>query len=354
CGEGLTRPNPPVGAVVVRDGKVVGSGFHPAAGEPHAEIFALRQAGDLARGADLYVTLEPCNHHGRTGPCCEAVIAAGIARVFVGVADPNPIVAGSGLDRLKSASIQVETGLMEEECRWLIAPFAKHVRSGLPHVTLKAAMTLDGNIDTSTGESRWITGSASRERVHRLRNQCDAVMVGIGTVLADNPRLTTRLPVSGGRNALRIIVDSRLLTPEDAEVTRGTGDAPTLIATTMQASEEKSQRLRQLGVEVLRIEGSSDVVDLKVLMRILGQRGLQRILLEGGGILNSAALRAGIVDRVMFFLAPLVLGGRGTGVFFGTGVDFLGDAIRLSPIHLARIGDDIVIEGEVIRSCSQD
>ncbi len=351
-GEGRTRPNPPVGAVVVRQGRVVGRGFHPAAGEPHAEIFALLEAGELAQGADLYVTLEPCSHVGRTGPCCEAVIAAGISRVFIGVSDPNPLVAGRGLERLRSAGILVETGLLADDCRWLIAPFAKHVSCGLPHVTLKAAMTLDGNIATSAGESRWITGPASRERVHRLRHQCDAIMVGIGTVLADNPRLTTRLPEGGGRDPLRVVVDSRLLTPEDAAIVSSAVTIPTIIATTGSSPEGKAQRLRQLGVEVIRIDGPDDAVELTGLMRTLGERGLQRILLEGGGRLNSAAWKAGIVDRVMLFFAPLLLGGRGIGVFAGSGVEFLGDAVRLSPLRMERIGDDTLIEGEVVRTCS--
>lgn len=353
-GEGRTRPNPPVGAVVVRQGQVVGRGFHPAAGQPHAEIFALREAGEQARGADLYVTLEPCSHVGRTGPCCEAVIAAGIARVFVGVTDPNPLVSGRGLARLQSAGLQVETGLLEDECRWLISPFAKHVRTGLPHVTLKAALTLDGNIATSAGDSRWITGPASRERVHRLRDQCDAILIGIGTVLADNPRLTTRLPEGGGRDPLRVIVDSRLLTPEEAEVIIGAAAVPTLIATTSGAPEGKAQRLRQLGAEVLRIDGADEAVDLNGLMQVLGARGVQRILLEGGGRLNSAAWQAGIVDRIVFFVAPVLLGGRGIGVFAGSGVEFLSDAARLSPVRIERVGDDTMIEGEVIRACSPD
>lgn len=349
-GEGRTTPNPTVGAVVVRDGKVVGRGFHPRAGEPHAEIFALREAGELARGADLYVTLEPCCHSGRTGPCTEALIAAGVGRVFVGCPDPNPLVAGRGMDALQSAGIKVVSGILVRDCLRIIAPFAKHVLTGLPFVTLKAALTLDGNLATSSGNSQWITGPASRERVHQLRDRSDAVMVGIGTVLADNPRLTTRLSQGGGRDPLRIVIDSRLMTPENALVVTGESEARTLIATTVDAPEGKARRLRELGVEVLRI-GDGAAVDLPQLMSELGRRGIQSILLEGGGRLNSAALQSGIVDRCLLFYAPVLLGGRGIGLFAGSGVEFLADAVRLRDVRVEQIGDDVMLEGD-LPSCS--
>jgi diaminohydroxyphosphoribosylaminopyrimidine deaminase/5-amino-6-(5-phosphoribosylamino)uracil reductase len=351
-GEGRTAPNPAVGAVVVRDGMVVGRGFHPKAGEPHAEIFALREAGEAARGADLYVTLEPCCHTGRTGPCTEAILAAGVVRVYIGCTDPNPQVSGRGCEQLRASGVEVVSGVLVDDCRRLIAPFAKHVRTGLPYVTLKAALTLDGNLATSSGNSQWITGPESRERVHRLRDRSDAVMVGIGTVLADNPRLTTRLPQGGGHDPLRIVIDSRLMTPEEALVVTGPSAAGVLIATTADAPEGKARRLRSLGAEVLRV-GDGPSVDLSLLLCDLGARGIQSILLEGGGRLNSAALQAGIVDRCMLFYAPLLLGGRGIGLFAGTGVEFLADAVRLKGLRVEQVGNDVLLEGE-LPSCSPD
>ena len=229
-GLGRTAPNPPVGAVLVRDGNIVGEGFHPAAGQPHAEIFALRAAGDLAQGADLYVTLEPCCHQGRTGPCTEAIVEAGVSRVFVGAQDPNPMVAGKGVERLRGAAIEVVTDILNHECRRLIAPFAKHVTSGLPYVVLKSAMTLDGQTATLTGDSKWISCEASRNLVHQLRNQVDAIMVGSGTVVADNPKLTTRL-AEGGRDPVRIVMDGGLRTTPDAQVYTQSSKAQTILVT---------------------------------------------------------------------------------------------------------------------------
>ncbi len=347
-GEGRTRPNPPVGAVVVRDGAIVGEGFHPRAGEPHAEIFALRQAAQAARGADLYVTLEPCCHHGKTPPCTEAILAAGVSRVFVGALDPNPKVDGGGVAALRSAGVAVEAGILEADCRRLIAPFAKHVRTGVPHVTLKSAMTLDGRTASGTGDSRWISSEASREYVHRLRDRVDAVMVGIGTVLQDDPRLTTRLP-GGGRDADRIVVDARLQIPEDAALLRLDSGASTVIATTCDALPDKAARLRERGVQVLELPSQDDGgVDLCALMRHLGALGYQSILLEGGARLTGAALRAGIVDRVQIFIAPILLGGDdGPSLAAGTGAAAICEARRLRDVRVRRFEDDTLIEAEV-------
>lgn len=346
-GEGRTRPNPAVGSVVVRDGRVAGEGFHPRAGEPHAEIFALREAGEEARGADLYVTLEPCCHQGRTGPCVDAILAAGVARVFIGAVDPNPRVAGGGIARLEAAGVGVEMGILEGECRRLIAPFAKHVTTGLPHVTLKAALTLDGRTGTAGGDSQWISGPASREHVHRLRDRVDAIMVGIGTVLQDDPRLTTRLPEGSGRDPLRIVVDSDLRLPEVAAVLQD--PANVLIAVTRKAPPEKIKRLLARGVEVVETAEREGRVDLIDLMRQLGARGIQSLLLEGGATLDSAALQARVVDRVMFFFAPILLGGSdGRALFDGVGAARLADAVRLTDLRVERFGDDVLIEGEII------
>lgn len=351
-GEGRTRPNPPVGAVVVRNGVIVGEGFHPRAGEPHAEIFALRAAGPAAKGSDLYVTLEPCSHHGRTGPCAEAVVAAGIARVFIGIEDPNPLVSGRGIARLRQAGIQVESGILAADCRCLIAPFAKHVATGLPLVILKSALTLDGRSATATGDSRWITGEESRLLVHRLRDRNDAIMIGLGTVLRDDPQLTCRLPDGSGRDPLRVIVDSRLEIPESAAVLSGAAAAGTLVATTAAADGDKRQRMEKTGATVLVCREREGRVDLADLLRQLGADGVQSILVEGGAVLNQALLDAGLVDRVMVFLAPMLLGGSdGKGMFQGSGVHKLAQAVRLGDVRVSRCGDDTLIEGEVQR-CS--
>jgi diaminohydroxyphosphoribosylaminopyrimidine deaminase/5-amino-6-(5-phosphoribosylamino)uracil reductase len=245
-GLGRTAPNPAVGAVLVRDGNVVGEGFHPAAGQPHAEIFALRAAADNAKGADLYVTLEPCCHQGRTGPCADAIIEAGVSRVFVGTQDPNPLVSGKGIERLLGAGIEVVTDVLNHECRQLIAPFAKHVTTGLPHVVLKSAMTLDGQTATLSGDSKWISCEASRNLVHQLRNQVDAIIVGSGTVIADNPRLTTRL-IEGGRDPVRVVMDGRLQTSPDALVYTQSSAAQTILVTSEKHADEdlRPYRLRQ-------------------------------------------------------------------------------------------------------------
>jgi len=352
--EGQTRPNPAVGAVLVRDGRIVGEGFHPAAGQPHAEIFALRQAGELARGATLYVTLEPCCHTGRTGPCSEALIAAGVSRVVVGTRDPNPRVDGGGIEQLRAAAIDVESGLLEAECRRLIAPFAKHVTTGLPLVTLKAAVTLDGNVATRSGESQWITGEESRLRAHRLRHRHDAILVGIGTVLADNPRLTTRLPEGGGKDPLRVVVDSRLRTPPTAALFNPESAAGVLIVTTLAAPLANEAVLQAAGAEVVRLAETEGHVDLHQLMAFLGRRGIQSLLLEGGGELNHSLWHSGLVDRVSYCVAPLCFGGRGIPVFAGEGVAHLAEAVRLHDVQTERTGDDIWIEGEVRTACSRD
>lgn len=350
-GEGRTRPNPAVGAVIVKDGVVVGRGFHPRAGEPHAEIFALRDAGERACQADLYVTLEPCSHHGRTGPCADAIIKAGLSRVYVGIMDPNPQVAGAGIRRLREAGIQVYCGVLENQCRRIIAPFAKHILTGLPFIVLKSAMTLDGKTATASGHSQWVSNAASRKEVHRLRNRMDGIMVGIGTVLRDDPQLTTRLPEEG-RDPERIVVDSRLRIPEDAAILHLSSAAATVIATTGQACPDKITRLRTLGAEVLVLPASDGRVDLHALLTALGERGLQSILLEGGAELNGAFWRAGFVDRLMMFVAPKVVGGdTGKGVFSGAGVGSMTDATVLQDVRVRQFGDDTLIEGEV-KTCS--
>lgn len=346
-GEGRTRPNPPVGAVIVREGHIVGEGFHPRAGEPHAEIFALRDAGQAAKGADLYVTLEPCSHQGRTGPCADAVIAAGIRRVFIGCQDPNPRVAGNGIRRLQAAGLDVVAGVLEPECRWLIGPFACHVKTGRPLVMLKSAMTLDGKTATAIGDSQWISNAQSRAFVHEVRNRVDAVMVGIGTVLRDDPSLNTRLP-EGGRDAVRVVVDSRLRIAEHAKVLTIDSSAPTVIATTEKASYGKIRRLRDRGARILVLPSNDERVDPAALLAALGEMDLQSVMLEGGAVLCGEFLRARLIDRVMIFVAPRLIGGDdGKGIFAGPGVVSLGDAPTIGNLRWSHFGDDILCEGEV-------
>lgn len=346
-GEGRTRPNPPVGALLVQNGDIVGEGFHARAGEAHAEINALRQAGDKARGADLYVTLEPCSHQGRTGPCADAVIAAGIRRVFVGCADPNPRVAGRGMEGLRAAGIQVLEDVLGDDCRWLIGPFARHITSGLPLVTLKAALTLDGRTATATGDSQWISNAASRAHVHEVRDRVDAILVGLGTVERDDPRLTTRLP-QGGRDAARVVVDSRLRLSEQARLLHLDSPAPTVIATTQQASYGKIRRLRELGARVLVLPEKEGRVDLKALLVALGDMEMQHVLLEGGATLNGEFLRESLIDRVMLYLAPRLIGGDGKSLFGGTGAQLLAEAARVANPRIQRFGEDLLYEGEVV------
>ncbi|NLC70537.1 MAG: bifunctional diaminohydroxyphosphoribosylaminopyrimidine deaminase/5-amino-6-(5-phosphoribosylamino)uracil reductase RibD [Desulfuromonadaceae bacterium] len=350
-GEGRTGPNPPVGALVVNGAEVVGEGYHPRAGMPHAEIYALKEAGPQARGGDLYVTLEPCSHPGKTMACTDAILRAGISRVVVGCRDPNPRVDGRGLATLERGGVATLCGILEKECRRLIAPFAKHVVTGLPFVMLKTAMTLDGRIATVNGDSRWISNEKSRLWVHRLRDKVDAVMVGVGTVLRDDPQLTTRLP-QGGRDAARIVIDHFLDVPDGARLLRLESAAPTIIATSDKAPEEKVGRLLGRGIEILRIPEKGDGIDLRELLRSLGKRNFQSILLEGGSRLNGAMWRERLIDRVMVCVAPKLVGGEGLPLFSGRGVSWMAEAVRLAEVRIDRFGDDVLIEGEV--PCSPD
>ncbi len=346
---GRTSPNPAVGAVIVRDGQVVGEGFHPKSGEPHAEIFALQQASGLARGADIYVTLEPCSHQGQTGPCADALAAAGIKRVFVGTIDPNPLVAGEGIKRLQAAGIEVQVGLCEAECLELITPFAWHIKHKMPYTVYKAAMTFDGQLATHTGDSRWVSGAESRQRVHILRDQVDAIMVGVETIFADDPQLTTRLP-HVGRDPLRVVVDSRLRIPLGSQVVRQSSLAKTLIATTKQAPADIVTDLHKAGCEILVLPEVSGKVSLPDLWRELGRMNIQSLLLEGGRTLAAAALKAGLINRLQVYIAPKLLGGAGlSGLFAGKGCSLMKDALSLEGLNVEKVGDDLLLTAEVKR-----
>lgn len=348
-GLGRTSPNPAVGAVVVRDGAIVGEGYHRRAGGPHAERIALSSAGEAARGAEMYVTLEPCCHHGRTPPCTEAIIESGVARVFYAADDPDPRCAGGGEAALRAAGIEVHGGLLAEEARRLLAGYIRHRLTGRPLVTAKLAMSLDGRIATRTGDSQWISGEQSRRIVHQMRDRCDAVMVGVGTVLTDDPALTTR-DVPGGRDALRVIVDSRARTPADATVIREQSDAGCLIACTDRGLPDRVAVLRDAGAEVLVLPDLGGHVDLAALMDALGRRGALNVLIEGGGELVAGALDAGVVDRMMLFYAPIIIGGRDAvpGVA-GEGAERVADAVKLRDVTTRLVGDDLLVEGAVER-----
>jgi len=344
-GLGRTSPNPAVGAVVVKNGRVVGEGWTRPAGGPHAEIVALRQAGRGAKGATLYVTLEPCAHHGRTPPCTQAVIAAEVARVVVGVGDPNPRVRGRGLRALAAAGIAVNTGILAEEAGAVSAWFRHYIVRGRPYVLLKLAASIDGRIATARGESRWISGPAARRWVHELRNQVDAVMVGSGTVLADDPALTCRM--RGGRDPLRVVVDGRLRISPRARIVRQRSRAATLIAVTASASPARARALARAGAEVMVVPGRRGKVSLASLLRELAARGVVSVLIEGGGELAAAALRARLVDRLLVVTAPLVIGGDGRPMLASLGLGRLANAPRIVDERMSRLGPDLLREGTV-------
>ncbi|ACM21025.1 2,5-diamino-6-(5'-phosphoribosylamino)-4-(3H)-pyrimidinone deaminase and 5-amino-6-(5'-phosphoribosylamino)uracil reductase [Geotalea daltonii FRC-32] len=349
-GVGKTAPNPAVGCVIVKDGAIVGEGWHRKAGTPHAEIHALRQAGALAEGADVFVTLEPCSHFGKTPPCADALIAAKVARVYVGMVDPNPRVCGKGISKLRAAGIQVEAPLLEEKCRALNEPFIKHVTTGLPFVILKTAMTMDGKIATAGMDSKWVTSEKSRRYVHKLRSELDVIMVGVGTIIKDDPLLTSRIP--GGRNPLRVVVDSKLRIPPDAHVLHCDSTAKTVVAT-ISSDEAQVSRLAGLGAEVLSCGEDGDRVDLCCLMAKLGKRGVQSVLLEGGAELAGEALRKGIIDKCMFFYAPKLVAGDGLGPFAGNGAGKMADALKLQWVTVTKIGVDILVQGYPEKICLQ-
>jgi diaminohydroxyphosphoribosylaminopyrimidine deaminase/5-amino-6-(5-phosphoribosylamino)uracil reductase len=339
---GKTSPNPLVGAVVVNNNKIVGQGYHVRAGNPHAEKMALKEAGEKAQGADLYVTLEPCNHYGRTPPCTEAIIEAKIKNVYIATLDPNPLVAGKGVKRLKDEGINVVVGIKEKEAQLLNEVYFKYITTGLPFVALKAACSLDGKIATREGHSQWITGEKAREYGHKLRNTYDAIMVGIGTVLADDPRLTCRL--ENGRDPIRIIIDSKLSISPDAQILNLKSSVPTLIATTQGAPLIKQKELAKKAEVLIVNEG--DKVDLLQLLKILGQREITSILVEGGATLNGTLVNQRLIDKFYLFYAPILIGGLAApGFMGGIGCARLENALKLKNITIQTIGSDFLITG---------
>ncbi|MCX8102322.1 MAG: bifunctional diaminohydroxyphosphoribosylaminopyrimidine deaminase/5-amino-6-(5-phosphoribosylamino)uracil reductase RibD [Geminicoccaceae bacterium] len=336
---GTAWPNPAVGCVIVRDGRIVGRGWTGAGGRPHAETVALARAGPAARGATAYVTLEPCAHHGQTPPCCDALVAAGIARAVIAMLDPDPRVDGRGVAALRAAGVAVDTGCLAHEAERAHRGFLSRLRAGRPMVTLKAATSLDGRIASATGVGRWITGERARAWAHRLRAEHDAVLVGIGTVLADDPELTCRLPGLAGRSPVRVVLDRRLRLPPDSRLARTAREVPVWVVTNAPADPERAGRLSALGV---RIETTSEVGagSLAAALALLAERGITRVLVEGGGEIATAFVRAGLVDRLVLFQAPILLGADGVPLVGGLAVARPDQAERWAPVDVHRLGED--------------
>lgn len=344
-GAGWTSPNPMVGAVIVKDGRIIGEGWHRRYGEAHAERNALQSCTESPVGSVLYVTLEPCCHHGKQPPCTDAILEAGIRRVVVGSGDPNPLVAGKGVEFLRAHGVTVDTGVLKEECDALNPVFFHFIQTKRPYVVMKYAMTMDGKIATRTGDSRWITGEAARQRVHQDRHRYSAIMAGVGTVLADDPLLTCRM--EGGKNPVRIICDSHLRTPPDSRIVRTAREVPTILAAAVPPPECRNA-LEDAGCQVWDLPGPEGRVDLNALMDRLGARGIDSVLLEGGGELNWAALHSGIVQKVQAYIAPKLFGGTAAkSPIAGLGVETPAQAVRLVRTTVTQIGEDFLLESEV-------
>ncbi|MDH5762434.1 MAG: bifunctional diaminohydroxyphosphoribosylaminopyrimidine deaminase/5-amino-6-(5-phosphoribosylamino)uracil reductase RibD [Nitrospinota bacterium] len=343
---GRTSPNPMVGAVIIKNGRFIAEGYHKKAGGPHAEIEALKKAGKRARGAQMFLNLEPCCHQGRTPPCTDALIKSGIKEVFVGMRDPNPLVAGKGIRQLKKAGVDVHSGLLQKECERLNEAFVKYIQTGTPFVTLKSASSLDGKIATSTGQSQWITGPEARERVHRMRDQVDAILVGAGTVIKDNPRLTTRLKKGKGHNPARVILDTKAEIPLNARVFHHADRDRVVYVTTNKASAVRINRLTGRGVEIQVLSERKGRISLKYLIEIIGKMEVVSVLLEGGSGINASALREGIVDKVVLFLAPMIIGGESApGMVGGSGIKNLKEALSVKNLTVSTMGSDLMVEG---------
>ncbi len=357
--EGRTAPNPLVGAVVVKNGQLVAEGYHKGPGRPHAEAEALKRAGAEARGAVLYVTLEPCVHTGkRTPPCVPQVASAGLSRVVVGAVDPNPKVAGGGIAALQSAGVDVEVGCLKERCRKMNAPYEQTMKTGLPWVTVKSAQTLDGKVATASGESKWITGDAARRHGHRMRGKNDIILTGIGTVLADDPELTCR--IRGRQSPVRVVVDAGLATPPAARVLTGTAAVPTILATVAGADPDRAKKLEAAGARILTVPeqaghpaggSGGSRIDLVALLKMLAEEGHHRVLAEGGPTVAAGLFAAGLVNRVAWFVAPSIMGGDDArGSVGGNAPKALAHMTQLGPIKVRRLGADLLLEADVIKS----
>lgn len=343
--EGQTAPNPTVGAVLVKNNQIIGMGAHLKAGGPHAEVHAIRMAGENAVDATLYVTLEPCSHFGKTPPCSDLVIKTGIKKVFVAMLDPNPQVAGRGIERMRKAGIEVETGLLEQEASALNKIFFYNITTGLPYVTLKSAVSLDGKTATVTGESKWITGEAARNDVHEWRHRHDAILVGVNTIVVDNPSLTTRLP-NGGRNPVRIILDTHLRTPLDAHIITDS-QAPTWLVAGCDITSKQEQVFKDLGIEIIKMSDST--IRIKDLLPVLGKKGITSIFVEGGAEVHGSFLKERAFQQVITYIAPKLIGGKAAPASFGgSGLEKMTDAIPLNMKEVKKFGNDLCIIAEPI------
>lgn len=342
---GRTSPNPLVGCVIVRDGRVLATGFHTKAGSDHAEAAALRKLGWRAPRATVYVTLEPHGFFGRTPPCTDRLIEAEVARVVVGMKDPNPRVAGAGIAQLRRAGIEVACGVLEDECRAINRPYLLWTREKRPWVTLKAAVTLDGRLAARGGDARWVSGERSRLEAHRMRDAVDAILVGANTVRLDDPALTTRLPRGAGHDPQRVVLDGRLTVPPEAKALPGA-----IVATTRSADVARARRLEKRGAEVLRLPGRNGRVELRALLEELGRREILSLLVEGGGRVHGAFIAAGLADEVALFVAPKLIGGGGVPLLDVEGPTRMAEAWRLGAVSTRRLGDDILVVGDVLRS----
>lgn len=349
-GAGRVSPNPMVGAVVVKNGKIIGKGYHRFFGGAHAEINAIENAGKAVKGADIYVTLEPCSHFGKTPPCVDALINSGIRKVFIGMVDPNPVVNRKGVRKLKKAGIDLKTGILDLKCRRLNESFVKYITKKEPFVILKSAVSLDGKIASHTGDSKWITCEKSRRFVHRIRFESDAVMAGVGTVIADDPLLNVRLFKKAKKEPFRVIVDSSLKIPLGSNVLKPDFAEKTIVAVSKEKSvSKKAEVIKNMGAQIISVSAKNKRIDLKVLSRILAKKGIASILLEGGSEVNAAALEAEIVDRIMLFYSPKLIGGtKAFGMIGGQGKSLISEAIKVDDLNIRRIGTDFIVEGYVV------
>lgn len=341
-GKGLVSPNPMVGAVLVKNGQIVGEGFHKAAGGPHAEVFCIQEAGQLAKNATLYVNLEPCSHYGRTPPCTEAIIRAGVSRVVVAMDDPNPLVSGKGIKLLRDKGIEVVTGVMEKQAKALNEIFIKYITTKRPFVAVKLASTLDGKLATRTGDSKWITGPMAREYVHQLRNEYDAILVGINTVLADDPLLNCRIDKPSKKDPIRIVLDSKLRIPLDAKVINSSQTAPLIVFTTAN-NRVKIKELQEKGVEVIEQKGETKI-SIDFVMTKLAQREISSVLVEGGSNVIWSFFREGFIDKYYMFIAPKIVGGKkGVPLIGGDGIKIMNNAIKMKWKEVKFLGDDLLL-----------
>ncbi|MGV8073420.1 MAG: bifunctional diaminohydroxyphosphoribosylaminopyrimidine deaminase/5-amino-6-(5-phosphoribosylamino)uracil reductase RibD [Syntrophobacteraceae bacterium] len=348
-GRGRTSPNPMVGAVVVQGDTIVGKGYHEYVGGPHGEVNALRDASEKTADATLYVTLEPCNHQGRTPPCTFAILDSGVSRVVIGMSDPNPHVKGKGADYLRKHGISVDEGILEKESRIINQAYIKYVTTGIPFVTLKTAATLDGRIATRTGDARWISNERSRAFVHRMRAASDGILVGINTVLEDDPMLTARIPKSRAiRQPIRIVLDSRLKIPPESRLVRSARDVPLWVACSEKASRNKEAELKEAGIHVLRLPQKGDRIDLHSLLSELGKRGLTSLLVEGGARVMGAFLESRLADEVLFFYAPKILGDPGgVPMVSGGPRDLISESMSVYNVTIKRFGEDVMLRGRL-------